>query len=412
MGGRLWRHPDFLKLWGGQTVSQLGTQVTRLALPTAAIVLLGAGPAQLGLLAAAQFLAFPVLGLFAGVWADRLPRLRIMVICDVGRLLALASIPAAYVAGGLTMVQLYLVALVMGVGSVFFDVSYQAYLPTLVPAADLREGNAKLEIGRSSAFVVGPALAGLLIQLVRAAPAIAVDALSYAASVASLLWIRAPDEIPRDGAEPRSFLVELREGVEVVLRQPVIRLIAGATSTSNLGSNIAQAIMLLFAYQRLRLTPGQVGLALGAGSVGALVGAFVAVPLARRLGTGHTIAGALLFGALGAFVVLGGLLGPALPLYALSTFCTNLGGSVYNINQVSLRQALVPARLQGRLNATVRTVIWGTIPIGSVIGGLLGARIGLAPTILVGSIVGILAVGWVAVGPVRRAEPPTVPASA
>src|SRR5215469_3742461 len=191
MGGRLWRHPDFLKLWGGQTVSQLGTQVTQLALPTAAIMLLGAGPAQLGLLVAAEFLAFPVLGLFAGVWADRLPRRRIMVVCDIGRLLALASIPAAYAAGGLTMAQLYAVALVMGVGSVFFDVSYQAYLPALVPTVDLREGNAKLEIGRSSAFVVGPALAGLLIQLVRAAPAIAADALSYAVSVASLLWIRA-----------------------------------------------------------------------------------------------------------------------------------------------------------------------------------------------------------------------------
>jgi hypothetical protein len=151
MGGRLWRHPDFLKLWGGQTVSQLGTQ---LALPTAAIMLLGAGPEQLGLVVAAEFLAFPVLGLFAGVWADRLPRRRIMAVCDVGRLLALASIPTAYAAGGLTMAQLYVVALVMGVGSVFFDVSYQAYLPALVPADDLREGNAKLEIGRSSAYAL------------------------------------------------------------------------------------------------------------------------------------------------------------------------------------------------------------------------------------------------------------------
>jgi MFS family permease len=410
--GRLWRHPDFLKLWGGQSVSELGSQVTYLALPTAAIVLLGAGPEQLGLLGAAQFLAFPVLGLFAGVWADRLPRRLIMVACDVVRLVALATIPAAYAAGLLTMAQLYVVALVMGVGTVFFDVAYQAYLPALVPAADLREGNAKLEIGRSSAQVVGPALAGLLIQVVRAAPAIAVDALSYAVSVVSLLLIRAPDVRGGAGAggRPPHFLRELWEGVEVVFRQPVIRLIAGATSTSNLGSNIAQAVLLLFAYGRLGLSPGQVGLALGAGSVGALIGAFLAVPAARRLGTGRAIAGSMLFAGLGSFVVLGGLLGFALPLYALSSFCVNLGGSVYNINQVSLRQALVPVHLQGRLNATVRTVIWGTIPIGSVIGGLLGARIGLAPTILVGALVELLAVGWTIAGPVRRAEPPATAA--
>src|SRR3989454_6534603 len=160
--GLLWRHPDFLKLWAGETVSQFGTQVTFLAVPTVAILVLHAGPFQVGLLSALEFLAFPVLGLVAGVYADRLRRRPIMIVCDLGRMLALGSIPVAFLVNALTLEQLYIVALLAGVFTVFFDVSYQSYLPALVDRPNLLEGNTKLEISRSTAQVSGPASAGLL----------------------------------------------------------------------------------------------------------------------------------------------------------------------------------------------------------------------------------------------------------
>src|SRR5918911_2926365 len=177
--GKLWKHRDFLKLWSGETVSKLGSEVTLLALPTVAILVLHAGPLQVGLLSALEFLSFPVLGLIAGVIADRLRRRPIMIVCDLGRALALGSIPIAYSLNLLTINQLYAVALVTGVFTVFFDVSYQSYLPSLIDRKDLVEGNTKLQVSESAAQIGGPALAGFLIQVISGARAIAVDAISY-----------------------------------------------------------------------------------------------------------------------------------------------------------------------------------------------------------------------------------------
>jgi MFS family permease len=387
-------------------LSEIGTEVTRLALPTAAIVLLHAGAFQVGLLAALEFLAFPVLGLIAGVYADRLNRRRILIVCDAGRLIVLASVPAAYFAGVLSMGQLYVVALVLGVCTVFFDVAYQSYLPALIPRTDLLEGNSKLEITRSASQVIGPALGGLLIQAIRAAPAILVDSFSYLVSIATLVWIRhaEPDARP-SGEAPAGFFAEMWEGVKVVLGHPIIRLIAGCTATSNLGSNMAFAIVLLFAYNRLGLTPGQVGAVFAIGSVGALIGAVVAVPVARRIGLGPTI----VLGGIGNafnFLVPLAIFGYPFALLSVAFFGILFTGSIYNINQVSLRQAIVPVRLQGRLNATVRTIVWGTIPLGNFLGGVLGTRLGLVPTLYIGAAVATLAVVFILAGPVRLKEQP------
>jgi len=394
-------------LWAGQSLSEVGTEVTRLALPTAAIVLLHAGPFEVGLLTALEFLAFPVLGLVAGVYADRLKRRQILIVCDTGRMLVLASVPAAYFAGVLTMGQLYAVALVIGICTVFFDVAYQSYLPALIPRTDLLEGNSKLEITRSASQVAGPALGGLLIQLIKAAPAILVDALSYLVSVATLLWIRHQEPQARpSGDVPPSFFGEMWEGIKVVLGHPVIRLIAGCTATSNLGSNMGQAVFLLFAYNQLRMTPGQVGLIFGIGSVGALVGAVVAVGVARRIGLGPAIA--LSSGVGNAFLFLVPLAGLGYPFLLLSAafFVLLFTGSIYNINQISLRQTIVPVRLQGRLNATVRTIVWGTIPVGAFLGGVLGTRFGIVPTLYLSAALATLAVLFILAGPVRLKEQP------
>src|SRR5947209_13630520 len=171
--GRVWRYPDFLKLWAGETVSEFGSQVTLLAVPTEAILVLHAGPFQVGVLSALEFLAFPTLGLVAGVYADRLRRRPIMIVCDIGRLLALGSIPVVFLLGALTLEQLYIVALLTGIFTVFFDVSYQSYLPALVDRSNLMEGNTKLEVTRSASQISGPAVAGFLIQWIGGARAAA-----------------------------------------------------------------------------------------------------------------------------------------------------------------------------------------------------------------------------------------------
>ena len=401
--GKLWRDGEFLKLWGGQSISELGSQVSQLALPTVAILLLGATPFQVGLLTALEFLAFPTLGLVAGVYADRLRRRPIMIACDLGRMVALASVPIAFAFNALTMLQLYVVALVTGVGTVFFDVSYQSYLPALISRADLVEGNSKLQFSGSLAQMAGPALAGFLIQVVGAARAVAVDAGSFLVSVLSLWWIRRPEPAPKPVSESgrSGFRSEMWEGIRFVFGNPTIWKIAGSTSTSNLGSNIFFAVYLIFAYRVLHLSPGVVGLVFGAGAVGGLLGALSASWIARQIGLGPTLLVTIIAFGLGALLVPLAQLGFAVPLLLASSMIGSFANPVYNINQVSLRQAITPDRVQGRMNATVRTVIWGTIPIGALIGGVIGNAYGLVPAMYTGIAVSLLAGAWILAGPVR-----------
>jgi len=409
--GKLWRDGEFLKLWGGQSINELGSQVSQLALPTVAILLLGATPFQVGLLTACEFLAFPTLGLVAGVYADRLRRRPIMIACDLARMTALASVPIAYAFNALAMPQLYVVALVTGVGTVFFDVAYQSYLPALISRADLVEGNSKLQVSGSVAQMAGPALAGFLIQLFGAARAVAFDAASFLVSVLSLWWIRRPEPEPQPASElgRRGFWSEMWEGIRFVFGNPTIWKIAGSTSTSNLGSNIFQAVYLIFAYRVLHLSPGLIGVIFGVGAVGGLLGALSATWFARRLGLGPTLFVTIVAGGLSMALVPFAQLGFAIPLLLLSAFFGSITGPVYNINQVSLRQAITPDRVQGRMNATVRTVIWGTIPIGALIGGAIGSTWGLLPAMYAGIAVSIMAGGWILLGPIRlRVQPQTV----
>jgi MFS family permease len=410
-GGRLWRDGEFLKLWAGQGISEIGSQVSMLALPTVAILLLGATPFQVGLLAACETLAFPVLGLVAGVYVDRLRRRPIMIACDVGRLLALSSVPIAFALGVLSMPQLYAVALITGVGTVFFDVAYQSYLPALISRADLIEGNTKLQVTGSVAQMAGPALGGLLIQLLGPARAVAADAASFLVSVLSLAWIRRAEPSPSPGSESgrRGFFAEMWEGIQVVFGNSTIWKIAGSTSTSNLGSNLFFAVFLIFVYRVLHLSPGTVGVIFAAGAVGGLLGALTAAWIPRRIGLGPTLFVTMLVGGLSMVLVPLAQYGPAVPLLFASMFVTSFVIPIYNINQVSLRQAIVPDRLQGRMNATVRTIIWGTNPIGAFIGGVIGSTYGIVPALYAGIVVSLLAGFWILLGPIRlRVQPEAV----
>jgi MFS family permease len=410
LGGRLWRNADFMRLWVGQTISEAGTQVSALAVPTVAILLLHASPFQVGLLTALEFLPFPVLGLVAGVYADRLKRRPLMIASDLGRMVALATIPAAFSFGVLTMEQLYAVGLVVGVFNVFFGISYQSYLPALIDRADLVEGNSKIEVSRSTAQLAGPAIAGFAIQAIGAAEAIVIDAASYLVSAVSIWLIKKPEPKPAPAtASGRSgFWHEMWEGIQVVIHNPTLWKIAGCTATANLGSNMAFAVELIFMYRYLHLAPGVVGIVFAVGAVGGLLGAIATSAVVQRLGVGVTLLVSILGGSLLMATPLAAQTNAPVFLSALFFF-EFLIGAPYNITQVSLRQAITPDRVQGRMNATMRTIVWGTIPIGSVVGGILGTVIGVVPTIVLGGFIALLAAGWILAGPIRiRVQPDPV----
>jgi len=386
----LWRHHDFLHLWAAQTVSLCGTQVTALALPTVAILALHATPVEVGALAALQWLGFLVVGLVAGVVVDRLPRRRIMVAADLVRMLALGSVPLAFAVGLRAMAHLYAVAAVTSVSAVFFDVAYQSYLPALVARDRLVEGNTKLALADGAARVGGPALGGLLIQLVGAATAVAADAVSYLASALLLAAIRTPEPRAARAGEERGgvgALVEMREGITAVVRQPIVRTLAVVSALQNFGGAVAEAVVLLFAYRSLHLTPGLVGAAFALGSVGFALGALGVALANRALGVGRTLSLSSLLGGCSYFLIPLGLFGAPVLAFAAWRLVFGLSLPTWNVNALSLRQAVIPDHLQGRVNATLRTLGFGALAMGPLVGGALGSRIGFVPTILVGSLI-------------------------
>lgn len=395
-------HRDFVVLWAGQTFSVFGSAVSVLALPSVAILLLQATPFQLGILEALAFAAFPVLGLFVGVLADRTARRRVMILADVVRAAALASIPVAAAAHALGFTQLAIVALVTGTGTVFFDVCYQSYLPSLVAKGELSRANARLEFTRSAAEIGGNGLAGVLISWVGAASAVGVDALSFVVSVASLLAIRTREAPPaRESRTTATVFDDLRGGVACVLESPVLRTIAACTATSNLGNSMLSAVLLIFAYRELHLHAATLGLVFALANVG-FIGAALATRSARRFGLGATLAGSILVGGIAPLFLPVALHAAPFAVIFLVTLVQTVVTPIYNINQVSLRQTIVPLELQGRMNATMRTIVWGTMPVGALAGGVLGSTLGIVPTILVAGTIGSSACLWLLCGPVRR----------
>ena len=400
----LFRHADFLKLWSAETVSQFGTQVSLLAIPLIAAVVLNVTPFEFGLLATIEFLPFILISLPAGVWVDRLRRRPILIVGDIGRGLSLLSIPVAFELHALTIWQLYLVGFINGCLTVFFDVAYQAYLPALVDREDILEGNSKLEISRSSAQIVGPGAAGFLIGAVTAPIAVILDSLSYFASAAFVFRIRKSEPLPEshtaEGKRP-GMREEVAAGLRYVLTNPYLRSIAGCTGSSNLFGNIGFAILILYLVRVFAFTPELIGVAFAAGSIGALAGALTANRIGSRIGVGPTIVlSAVIFGP-PFLLVAAAPRELALPAVSVALLIGGFAGVVYNINQVSFRQAITPERMQGRMNATMRFIVWGTIPPGNLIGGFLGGLIGLHETIWVSAILSLTPFLFVLFGPVR-----------
>ena len=403
-GRSLWRHGDFMRLWSAETISQLGTQVTMLAMPLTAILALHASAFEVGALSSVEFAPFLLVGLPAGVWVDRMRRRPILIAGDLGRALVLGSIPLAAALHVLTMGHLYVAAFVTGICTVFFDVAYMSFLPSLVDRDQLIEGNAKLEISRSGAQLAGPGLAGVLVDLVTAPVAILADAVSYLGSAAFVFRIRGREDRPaaaEDGDRP-TMRAEIMDGLRYVVGHPLLRPIAACTSISNLFSSIDLAILVLFAVRTLGLSPAAIGLALAVGNVAFLAGAFAADRLTGPLGLGRTIIAGIAVGEVGAFLV--PLASPSTGFAALAVGggLFGFGAVVYNVNQVGLRQAITPDRMLGRMNATMRFIVWGTMPIGALIGGVLGEVIGLRATLWVAAVGGLLAIVPLLISPVRR----------
>ena len=402
----LWRHADFMRLWTAESVSRLGSQVSLLALPLAAITVLHASTFEVGLLSTVEFAPFVLVGLPAGVWVDRLRRRPVLIAGDLGRALALGSIPLAYALHALTIGQLYAVGFVTGVLTVFFDVAYQSYLPSLVEPDQLVEGNGKLEISSSGASIAGPGLAGGLIQLVGPAVAVLADAASFAASCLFVGLIRHREPRPRNDLDaggrgrsslpphrsPGSMRRELTEGLRYVLGQRLLRWIAATTASANLFGSMIQAIWVLYFVRQLHLSPGVIGLVMTTGNLGWLAGAMLAGRLGNWLGIGRVIVGAIGLGGLGTLLIPLAPEAAPIPVLIAALFLTSFGGTAYNISQLSLRQAITPARLHGRMNATMRFMVWGTLPVGAAIGGALGGAIGLRPTVWIAAVAGLLPV--------------------
>ncbi len=411
----LLRHAGFVKIWSAATVSMMGSQVTQIALPFIATVTLGATPFEVALLGMMDMLPFILFTLPAGAWLDRIRRRPVLILGDFGRAIALATIPLAYAAGVLTIWQLYVVGFTTGILTVLFDVADQSYLPVLIDSDDLVEGNAKLQISASGAQILGPGLGGGLISLVAAPFAIIVDAISFVASGALISLIRKPEPKPKRTVDT-SLRLEIRDGLHYVLGNPYLRMIAGATGTSNLGSSILFAIFPVFVYRELGLSPGLIGLSGSLAAFGVLLGAFTSAPLARRFGVGPVIIGSMFINgpAMLLMVFLPSTAVVAGALLIGAQFGAGFSAVVYNVNQVSFRQAITPLDLQGRMNATMRFIVWGTMPIGSLLGGVLATFIPLRTTVLIGALVGMSAFLWVLFSPIRslRTIPTTRNASA
>ncbi|MDG6100774.1 MFS transporter [Dactylosporangium aurantiacum] len=397
----LLRDRDFRLLFTADTISQVGTQVTLLALPLVAVLTLDATALEVGILAACETAAFLLVGLPAGALVDRLRRRGTMVVADVLRAVLLASVPLAWWTGTLQMPQLYVVGLLCGVCTVFFDVAYQSYLPFLVGKDRLVEGNARLEMVRSTSQIGGPTVAGGLVKLLGGPLAIATDAASYLVSALFLWRIRKTEERP--ARRPDAHLGrEIMEGLRFVLGNRLLRAISMCTGTGNFFGAIFNAMLIVYLARDLALSPALIGLYFSVTGLGALAGAFLVTPFVRWFGQGPAMWIAMTVASLGNLLVPFARADWRLWLAASGGILFGIGVVVYNVTQVSFRQTITPDELLGRMNATMRFIVWGTMPLGGLAGGLLGAAIGVHPTIWVACAGMLISVVPLLLSPLRK----------
>ncbi len=398
----LWRHADFMRLWAGQTISVFGSMIGGTAMSFTAILVLHATPFQLGLLAAARLVPAFLTGLIAGAWVDRLRRRPILIWADLGRAAVLATIPLAAALQLLRIEQLYVVAFLVSILTLFFDVAYRSYLPSLVRREDLIEGNSKLSASAAVSEVSGFGVAGWLVQIFTAPIAILIDAISFVFSAVFVGLIRtAEPAVPT--TDRQSMRHEIAEGLREVLRNPLLRATAVCTVILDLSGGVYGTLVVLYMSRGLGFEPGILGMIWAVGGISSFLGAVAAARTTRRFGIGPAmVVGLLLMGISQLFIPLaeGATLVAALLLIAQQL--TGDGAfTIYEINQVSLSQSVAPERLLGRVNASMQFIGLGATFAGSLLGGVLGETIGVRTTLVLGACGTLLAALWLVLSPVR-----------
>jgi MFS family permease len=408
----LWRSPDFRALWISLTVTSFGAQITNLALPLTAALLLHATPLQMGILVALETVPFALVSLHAGVLIDRVRKLPVVMTTNVARGVALLAIPIAAFAGMLSVELLYLVGFFCGVQNVIGGAAYQVLLAQLAGRSRLVEANAKIALGETSSALVGPGLAGGLIQLLTAPFAILVDALGFLVSGLLLRRVRADNDVPHAGPRP-PIVAEIAEGLKLVFRNRTLFALAWLAALWQFLHHMQIAVLILFATRDLSLSAGAIGLAYMFGGLGCVIAAATAERLSTRFGVGPVIVHGLILTALAwqAFGLIGGSPWTATLLLGVAMLVFDFGGVLYGINYLSLRQAITPDRLLGRMTATMRFLTVAMAPLGSLVGGVLATAIGLRATLLTVGALGLaLSAAAVLWSPVRRHQ--TLPAVA
>lgn len=376
---------DFVKLWAGETVSQIGTQVTQFAMPLVAILTLHATVLEVGVLNALRFVPIVILSLFAGVWLDGRRRRPVLIWCALGSAVTIGLVPVASVLGLLSIGLLCVVTTVVGALSMVFDVGALSYVPNLVQRRHLLEANGKLEASSAAAGVVGPGVAGLLIGLITAPITLSVDAVSYLFSAVGLIAIRTPEPEPEAPAEHLSIRHSIAEGLRAVYGSRLLRTLLLQGAALNLFFGAFITVFVVYAVRILGLSPFKLGIVIAAVAVGGLVGALFAIRLQSALGLGRTMAITTVVVSLALLALLiprnASLVAVAILVMAQLVYGCSI--TLFNVNAITLRQVVTPRRLLARMNATYRMVLFGAAPLGAISGGLLGSAVGLRTALVV-----------------------------
>jgi MFS family permease len=395
---------DFMKLWAGETVSLIGTQVTQFAMPLVAVLTLNASVLEVGILNALRFVPVVLLSLFAGVWLDRRRRRPILICCALGNALLIGLVPIASVTGELSIGLLYVVTTLVGLLNMVFDVGALSFVPQLVDRRHLSAANSRLQASQAVAGISGPGLAGLLIGLITAPITLSVDAVSYLASALGLISIIRREPEPEAPRERQSVGRSIAEGLRAVYGSKVLRALLGQSAALNLFFGAVMTVFIVYAVRYLGLTPFKLGLVLGAAAVGGLTGALLATRVRMALGLGRSlVVNTVVMAAAPLLMIVprgAGLVSMAILICSHLAYGTNI--SMFNVAAITLRQTVTPRRVLARMNASYRMVLFGVPLFGALMGGLLGTAVGLRPALIISLIAMTSPVAWIFFSPVFR----------
>ena len=404
VSGSLWRHMNFLKFWSAETIFAFGDAISDVALPLVAIITLGAGAREMGILRALDNVPILLFGFFVGVWLDRVRRQPLMIATQLGRSILLATIPAATLVGVLRIELLYFISFLGGMLSAIFTLATTTFLPSLVPQENLIEGNSKLAISRSATRIIGPGLAGFLVERITAPFTVALTVLSCLISGGCFVFVRSAEPVEIRNQQSQGLWLEISEGLRTIFFHPILAPMIIGTTIGSFGGAIHGTVFILYLTQELTINPTWFGIILASASGASLLGASVAHLGAQHYGPGPMLISSTLLMSIGMGIV---PLAPEVGMFTIPTLIVaqafhSTGLTIYSINQISLRQAITPRKLLGRVNASRRVLVFGVIPFGAMISGALGETIGLQLTLAIGATVTFFSFVFQLISPLRH----------